>query len=106
MKTNFNNRTKSVVLILSNESLIQKSAVFIVSACTKYNIPVISVHDLASCTFPHPPLQPKQIEDSGIFQDKAITYVKEYFETVLHNTIKQIQSMTQKRNVSQLFHLK
>jgi hypothetical protein len=57
----------------------------------------------SSCVFPNPSQQPKFIQESGLFNDKAITYVKEYFEDVIENILKQVVSQTKQRNVFHKF---
>ena len=97
-KTHFPS-AKTVLLILSLDSLNHCAAVFLIDCCSAYNIPIISVHDLSSCIFPNPSLQAQQIQDSNLFQEKAITYVKNYFDVVLETIIKQINTALKKRNV-------
>lgn len=43
--------------------------------------------------------QPQQIQDSGIFNDKAITYVKYYIDRVMEQLVKQIDHLLEKVNV-------
>ena len=92
--------TEVVLLILSDKSLHFPPAIFIAECCDTYSIPIILVHDLASCYFPNPVHQPIQIQDLGLFNDKAITYVRDYFDAVLDNIIKRIDSLGEKRNVT------
>ena len=97
---------KSVLLVLSEDSLIQTTGVFIINCCVFYNIPMISVHDLTSCNFPHPSHQPQEVQDSGLFQEKATTYVKDYFDAILTMIDKQIATALKKRNVIKfLYHV-
>ena len=70
-----------------------ESTVFAVRSANYYCIPIIVVHDISSCYFPNPSSQPKYIQSSGIFQEKAITYVDQYSDAVIGLILERVKKV-------------
>jgi hypothetical protein len=67
-----------MVLLISKNSLELATVAFAVKTALLYCLPIILVHDLESCPFPNPFNYDPIFTTSGIFRDKAISFIADY----------------------------
>lgn len=95
--------SSSFLLLMTDHSLKHATTIFALKTALLYGVDIITVHDMGSCPFPTLSNEDPVYMNSGIFNDKSITFLDEYLDKCGLQIVEKFKSENKERDLCLCF---